>query len=128
LCTSFYADSIEISRVKFNINTTRPEIQKNLIIKKFPQKKFAIYDYKFDSSGYSQSLALFLYNSGQIDDKGFKIGYANTDTLKHPIILRDGGFVLYDISALTAEKLKNEKWIFVNPSAIYHSGQDWYKK
>ncbi|HSW75702.1 MAG TPA: hypothetical protein VLG50_01550 [Candidatus Saccharimonadales bacterium] len=128
IATSLYFDISEITKIKFNINTVKPQKEVEKLVEKFPSKKFAIYDYKFDTSGYSQSLSLYLYNADKIDDNGMKIGFSNTDTLEYPIVLRDGGFILYDISSLSPEKLTKQKWVFVNPSGIYHSGQDWYKK
>lgn len=128
ISTSLYTSFVEITKSKININPTQAEMQMKLIVKKLPQKKFAIYDHNFDTSSHSQSMALYLYYANKIDDNGMKIGYTHPSKINYPIVADLGDFVLYDISSLTSEKLKSERWVPVNPSAIYHSGQDWYKK
>lgn len=78
----------------------------------------------------SLPLALFLDRDKRIDDRGLKIGLTiatSGSQFKHPVILGDrGGYQILDLNSSTSAELSTEGWVFVNPSQIYHSTQEWY--
>lgn len=103
---------------------------KNILENKFPDEKFAIYDFKYQYPGRGLSLVLYLNADGKIADNGRKIGLAldNSDLNSrfNVIISNKNGFEAYDINSSSSAKLLKEKWIFINPSEIYQSTEYWY--
>jgi hypothetical protein len=101
--------------------------------RKFPNQKFAIYDYNFNNKQNTLPLVLYLQTEGLLDDSGHRIGMvivANS-TIKitpHKAIFGgDGGYQLVDLTASGSSALQKAKWAFVNPSIIYNSVEYWYK-
>ena len=76
-------------------------------------------------------LVLFLDSDSQTDDDGMKIGLlieANKLRLKRTVINgNEGGHQIVNLNSSTSAQLENEGWVFVNPSAIYKSTEEWYK-
>lgn len=109
------------------------EMERNILLKRFPNTKFAIYDHKFQTPGISQSLTLFLDEKNKIDDDGKKIGFSIATfsaKLKLPIIYKSEDmkpYYILDISGLSDSQLSSYGWESVNPSAIYRNVQEWYK-
>lgn len=128
---SIYRDSGEISKDTFNVNPQQADSQMQFLLKKYPGKKFSIYDYQFHTSAYSQALSLYLDAANKINDKGFAVGYADLSEKgrfqQYLIPGYEGGFLLIDMQKLPPN-LKKEKWVSVTPQGIYNSGQNWYKK
>lgn len=127
---TFQKDLYLVSYQTSNENPKRAAIQRDYLIQKYPNKKFAIYDFGFKTSAYSQSLALYLDTKGKIDDRGLKIGYIEESRIaktQHPLLEKNiDNQRLVDLQDATDKQLKEEEWIFVNPSAIYKSVQDWF--
>jgi len=102
--------------------------------KKFPNEKFAIYDYNYGNKQNTLPLVLYLQTEGLTDDNGRKIGMVISADSKlkfspHSAIFGGaGGYQLLDLSASSSAVLQKSKWAFVNPSAIYDSVEYWYKK
>jgi len=106
----------------------------NYLNKQFPNVKFSIYDYRFKHNGASFPLVLSLYTAGKISDNGKKIGIvivnekSVSDTaIFSKIFTSKGGYSFLDISGSSSAQL-GEKWYYVNPSNIYNSTENWYKK
>ena len=101
-----------------------------VLIRKYPDKSFAIYDYKDSAVGESESLSLYLYGDNKINDYGQKVGISTSKPpTEPPVIYSDNtGYILYDLSKAKAKQLRATGWDFVNPSSIYHKVQDWFKK
>lgn len=102
----------------------------NKILEKYPHEKFAVYDLEYARRDKSLPLALFLDRDKRIDDRGLKIGLTiatSGSQFKHPVILGDrGGYQILDLNSSTSAELSTEGWVFINPSQIYHSTQEWY--
>lgn len=101
------------------------------LMPQFPNNKFAIYDHKYRTVGKSLPLVLYLNTDKKISDNGLKIGMVLATTsgqFKQPIVAGNNtGYQILDLSSSTSAQLKNEGWIFINPSAIYKSTEEWYK-
>lgn len=116
-----------------NIPPMRAKAQENVLKKLYPGKKFAIYDYQFKTSAYSQALSLYLTADNTIDDNGMKIGYVENSfygrVQQYPIIKNDDKqYVMVDLTSASAKQLKAEDWVVVTPKGIYDAQENWYKK
>lgn len=100
---------------------------------KFPNEKFAIYDYDYNNKQNTLPLVLYLQTEGLLDDKGHRVGMvivANSKIKINPhkaIYGGNGGYQLVDLKASESAELQKGRWAFVNPSVIYNSVQYWYK-
>lgn len=97
-----------------------------------PGKKFAVYDYRYRSTGYSLPFVLKLQEEGMIDDNGYKIGFGNIPKEERKIRKRvkevDISYEVWGLEGSTSAQLKEEGWAFINPSQVYKSTVEWYKK
>ncbi len=126
---------MDYQEIKFATNNTAKSAKyvKNVLVNKYPDTKFAVYDHKFAYATNSYALVLYLNQDKKIDDKGMKIGFAFPDPKSKmrkdfPRIFYEGGFPeAYDLSASSSSELLKEKWIFVNPSEVYKTTVEWYK-
>ncbi len=117
-------------------NNTAKEVTilKQELLQKFPNQKFSVYDYKFSQVNRSYPFVMYMSKDNKIDDGGMKIGLANfnsNDKMRKdlPIIINDKlGFQVYDLSSSTSAILLRDKWIFVDPSEVYKTSEEWYKK
>lgn len=102
---------------------------KNMLYQQFPNNKFALYDLNYARRDKSLPLVLYLDADKRIDDSGKKIGMTITTSivpLPYPAIFGEkGGYQLYDLSSSTSAELGHAGWVFVNPSAIYKSTEEW---
>lgn len=108
------------------------------LIKKFPNQKFAVYNYKYFDPYLGYSLVMYLNAQGKIDDKGRKIGVANFEggIGNHPKMRSDlpvltktensGSYEIYDLDSSSSATLIKDEWLFINPSEIYKSTVEWY--
>jgi len=109
-------------------------ILRDELVNKFPNKQFSVYDYKFSQDNRSYPLIMYMNKENRIDDNGMKIGLANFNEdskmrIDLPLILEDKrGFQVYDLSSSTSAILLRDKWIFVDPSEVYRTSEEWYKK
>lgn len=100
---------------------------------KFPNEKFAIYDYNYITKQNTLPIVLYLQTEGLLDDNGRRIGMvivANSTIKINPhkaIYGGNGGYQLVDLTASNSAALQKAKWAFVNPSIIYNSVEYWYK-
>lgn len=106
----------------------------NDLIKKYPDKKFAFYDYRYEYSEKSLAFSLYMYNRGKIDDNGFRVGVVRNapdiilrEITKFPIIYNKSEVKLIDLNSSSSADLVKNNWVFINPSGIYESTEGWYK-
>jgi len=112
-------------------NTSREAIQwKNELERKFPNDKFAIYDYEYQHSHKGLPLVMYLNADGKISDNGMKIGIASNNKklnfLYHSVITNKDNLKAYNINSSSSADLLGAKWVFINPSAVYKSIEYWY--
>lgn len=115
-----------------NHSSAKAQHWKDILTHTYPGQKFAVYDYKYSGVSNSFSLVMFLEADGKLDDNGYKIGFGNPPgsySIFHPEILGNKtGYVLKDLNSSSSTQLDKEQWAFINPSMIYHSTVEWYKK
>lgn len=109
-------------------NNTAKEAKQTLtsLVAKFPNQKFAVYDYQYKTANSSLPLSLFITANGKSYDKGKKIGILHYK-LGH---IHEGSYLFITESGDYVVELekKNKDWIFVNPSAIYRDTEEWTRK
>lgn len=114
---------------KFNFEIYSIKLEKG-----YPEKKYAIYDYKFSNKLFAIPFVFHLYSDKKLNDDGVPIGIniattsASFNSKYKPILkAKPGGFELYDLSDYTKEELKDLGWDGINPSMLYDATQNWYK-
>jgi len=116
-----------------NLTASRSVSWVNSLSKKFPDKKFAVYDYQYKTGGESVPLSLFLDANQLISDSGIRIGVAVATTEaqmkeQQKAFPQKLGYRLFILnSSSTSAELKKHQWILVNPMAIYHNTEEWYQ-
>lgn len=124
----------DLSQIKSGENFTAIQvgIWKEILLDKFPNKKFSVYDYQYKHVNKSLPLVLFLESQKRIDDKGLRIGLyiATSETdFSYPVIIGGrGGYQILNLEKTSSADLSMEEWAHVNPSQIYKSTVQWYKK
>lgn len=124
----------DYKEIKFASNTTAERATKwrDILIEKYPNSKFAIYDYEEKYTSQSFSLALFLQVKKKTDENGIKIGVsiatpgASLSNKRYELIDDDGLQLLY-LDEFDRKILENGSWKLVTPSALYNRIQNWYK-
>lgn len=102
------------------------------LLKKYPNSKFALYDYRWRYPYRGYAINLYLMDRNKLSDGGMKIGTAAQESKSKMksdfarIIYRDG-LELYNLSSSTSAQLEKDKWYFINPSQVYHSVEKWYE-
>lgn len=114
-----------------NYTAIQAKIWEKALVQRFPNKKFAMYDYRYKTANKSVPLSLFLTIDNLINDKGEKIGVViatRSSRFVYPGIFKEKeGYQLYILSASTTAQLTHDNWIFVNPSEIYRKTEEWYE-
>lgn len=110
----------------FQVNNWRKKLYS-----KFPNNSFALYDYKYKTVDKSLPIVLYLNSDRKISDNGMKIGMrfaTMSGEYKYPVIVGEKtGHQILDLNSLTERELREEDWIFINPSEIYRKTEDWHK-
>ncbi len=90
----------------------------------FPEEKFALYDFRFNTRDKTTSLALVLAIDDLIDDAGRKIGIDNDRKIDFEgSFFEKDGYVLTDLTKL---KKEDDEWFFCNPSEVWRATEEWY--
>jgi hypothetical protein len=126
---SLYKD---IKSINSSTNSTAQQANKwkEVLMKKFPDKKFAFYDYEYGQVGESVPLVLFLAADGKIADNGFKIGVAKSRSdvgLDNLLVDSENNYPLYNLNSSVSGDLSRAGWISINHSSIYSATEDWYR-
>jgi hypothetical protein len=130
--TSLFIDIKEIVK-STNTTAVRAEKQIQVLVKKYPNDKFTLFDYKRRFAEVSLPLSMYLYSRGKVDDSGLRVGIsaatsaAALEFSDFPAIEgKPGDFQLLDLSKLSKAELVKAGWVIVNPSFIYNSVENWY--
>ncbi|MDP3940890.1 MAG: glycosyltransferase family 39 protein [bacterium] len=124
---------LNINEIRNSSNNTarQAEAKRKLLLAVYPERKFAVYDYGYNSTANSLPLVLYLQVNGEISDDGYKIGFGSTTGVKkqihNEISGNLSGFRLRDLNSSSSAELSKEGWAFVNPSIVYHSTVRWYE-
>jgi hypothetical protein len=122
----------DIKEINASTNRTgkASTLWKDHLLKTFPGKSFAIYDYKNDTRDKSVPLILFLQSHNKKMQETMRIGMIATDAgyIKQPIIYgKDDGTKLVNLEKVSITQLKKDGWILTDPQSIYEATEHWYK-
>ena len=99
----------------------------NILIKKYPNGKFNLYDYRYSHPERSLPISLNLFNKNMLDEDGLKIGITyDTEKASPTFIGRVNGLQLVNLSSSSSAQLIKSGWVSVNPKAVYNSVENWY--
>lgn len=98
------------------------------LIKKYPDKKFSVYDYQWKQSAQSQPLSFLLERRGKIDKDGMPIGFS-CNTLCDQSFPEIASLAGYPVLDLSSEKnlTTDSNWVNVNPDSMYDDLMSWSK-
>jgi len=99
-------------RVNWTENTAK-EIRR-MLVTRYPNEKFAVYDYHYEGRQRSVPYVLFLDEANLLSDTGRRIGFI--------------GEFISDLTSSSSATLENDGWVLVNPSKIYSSTEEWRSK
>lgn len=126
---SVYKDIIQITNSN-NYTATLASNWSEELLKKYPSKKFAVYDYKYVTAGKSLALVLYLDKLGKIDNNGFKVGLTISTpgaSLVFPSIIGEkGGYQIFNLDSSSSSEILNDEWILLNSGKVYSSTEEWY--
>jgi hypothetical protein len=123
--------------IKNSTNLTAIQSQKlaTILIKKYPNEKFSLYDYDYKTGEQSLPIVMYLYSKGRISENGRKIGYTvkvpktAINLINYPVIYGEQWSAQYlDLTKFTDKELLKTKWKKITPKEIYDSVQFWYLK
>lgn len=124
-------DILEINKGE-NLTAIQAKNWTNKLKNDFLKDTFAVFDYKLKDRAKSFPLVLYLEQGGKINDNGKKIGFyiATSETnFDHPAIIGSKGtYQILNLDSSTSAQLSKEGWALINPSQIYRSTIEWYKK
>jgi hypothetical protein len=106
----------------------------NTLVHKYPNQKFAIYDYNYKAAGYSLPLSLYLESQNKLDDNGLKIGIMQATkgamlqfSALPTINSGNDNYQIFDMNSSNSAELIKNGWVSVNPSSVYKAVEDWHK-
>jgi len=113
----------------FNSKVAHVESVIDALVRKYPNQKFSVYDYKGSLSSYNQPLSLLLERRGLIAQDGMPIGLlCYTKCPTYPAIARVDGLILSDLTKVPKLTQQNKKWVNVNPRRMYDDLIGWSQK
>lgn len=103
-----------------------------MLISKYPDRKFTLYDYKGGLAYRSQPFSVILKQLDRTDPKGMAIGFIEKKQKnpwkKYPFIITVNDAALYDLSSVQNINRLSQIWYPVNQEAMYDSLIGWSKK
>lgn len=127
LTGSLWKTQIEVFTPVINWTAKNSKDTRKILVNKYPNEKFAVYDLIYDETRRSVPLVLYLDEQHLLSDDGRRIGFIRTNAesmFNAPIISSESGLIV-DLSSSDSARLKEDKWIQVNPSFIYRSTEEW---
>ncbi len=99
------------------------------LIKKYPNTKFSVFDYKAHYSYHSQPLSFFLQHEGKIDPNGMKVGFSCNEQCNQnfPELTTFVDRPILDLSS-EPELTQKNNWVNVNQKSMYDDLIGWSKK
>jgi hypothetical protein len=102
-----------------------------VLTQKYPQEKFDMYDFRYNSAGKSLALTLYLNQKNLISSTGHRIGFGTppkTERTYHMEILENNvGYDLWDLTASSPAVLQKNEWARINPENIFKGITRWYE-
>jgi len=131
LAGSLHRDFLEFKTVQ---NYSAVEVNRTIndLFKKFPNKKFSIYTYKYKDADKNLILVLYLMTKNKISNNGRRIGIIvqnNSEHFDYAVINGvKGNYQLLDLQSSSPEQLPKLNWGRLNPEDVYQSTEQWYHK
>ena len=130
---SIYRVSPDILNVS-NSASSEASYFSQLVKLSFPRNTFTLYDYKFKTVAISYPTVLYLMRDNLLRNNGIKIGFASTTNsaqlkaYKASAIAKklSNNDILLDLNGYNNKQLHAMGWVFINPSKIYRSTEDWW--
>jgi hypothetical protein len=98
----------------------------------YPNQKFSLYDYKYETTRYSMPLSFLLRSTNSLSEKGVKIGVncRATDCIDHVNLILNNPVPIVNLSSISPEKLDQRKglWVSVSASTVYDNQVGWLNK
>lgn len=118
-----FFDLVNARQFIFGTNLLNDEVKSAsiLLMQKYPNKKFALYDYKWKTSGDTYALSLYLHASGKAKTEGYPIGIiGNTSASidKKVVVGTFFGHTIVDLGKHRGQ-LNKDNWTRVNPQDVY---------
>ncbi len=127
--------SLQRDIMEINASTNRTgkasALWRNHLIKTFPGKSFAIYDFKNNTRDKSVPLILFLQAHNRRLQETMRVGMIATDAgyIKQPIIYgKTEGTKIVNLENVSNKQLEKDGWILTDPQSIYEATEHWYRK
>ncbi|KKU81403.1 MAG: hypothetical protein UY10_C0058G0007 [Microgenomates group bacterium GW2011_GWA2_47_8] len=101
-----------------------------VLMKKFPDQDFALYDYQFGTAGKTLALLLYLNESNLLSKEGHRIGisFVSDQLSIHPVLYTDEtGAAVYDLQGSGSAELLETHWAYLDHEVIYDSVERWWK-
>jgi hypothetical protein len=119
--------SVQEMRVFGNLSTPIDIAVRNMLVAKYPNETFSLYDWKYSTSGLSLPMVLYLDAGNLSSDSGRRIGVMRSEEATKLSLTPIATFsaTLVDLSASDSAHLQKAGWHDVNPNAIYHQTEDW---
>lgn len=105
--------------VASNITSKTAQNIRASLEKRFPNTKFAIYDYHNNTVGRSYPVVLYLDEKDLVSKEGRRIGMRVHQWL--------GVFQLVDLQGKSSDLLKDQGWFLITPEEVYQKTEEWYK-
>lgn len=106
---------------------------RQVLVERYPQEQFVVYDFGNHTPGCSMPVSLFLSDWNLSQDVGRSIGVCRADgcTGNYPVIVSGvtGDFEcqLVDLSAASTERLEKETWKLASPREVHRATIEWWK-
>ncbi len=135
--TCFYSLQSDITQIKAGTNymAYRASSWNNMLREKYKSQSVALYDYKYQSTGYTFPFLMYLQYTNHISNTGHRIGFglpAIQDARGHnfymDLIISENttGFTLVDLQGSSSAELQRAQWVFITPQKVYDTTEDWY--
>jgi hypothetical protein len=106
---------------------------KNELIRKYPDEKFKIYEYKFPSANLISPVLFYLDTENKLSEDGIKLGItyatssAKTKKIKGVLDASPGQPEVYLLNGNSDTELMKLGWEESGPKHFFDITQDWYK-
>lgn len=130
LLSILYGNSQSISTIfAYRTPVQALEIVIDQLVKKYPNQKFVVYDYKGSLSSDNQALSALLFRRHLIAEDGIPIGFLCYGKCpRYPRLVLYGGLYLADLRKEKNIAKENPQWINVNPDHMYNDLIGWSKR
>lgn len=103
---------------------------RDVLVKRYPGKTFAVYDFQYKSAGMTLPVVLYLDYANRINDNGYRIGFGEPpkelNLYYTRIIDKEARLDAWDLQKVNHNTLEETKWALINTSKVYDGMQKWY--